>query len=168
MILLWNHITPIIDPSVYIAENAAIIGNVELLAGASIWFGASVRGDVAKIIVGENSNIQDNVSIHTSQNIEVRIGCGVTVGHNAVLHSCKIGDNSLIGMGAIVLDGAIVGKNCIVGAGALVTGGTRIPDGSMVLGSPAKVKRLLREDEIQANIQNAKEYLRISKLYQQK
>ena len=93
------------------------------------------------------------------------LGRGVTVGHNAVLHSCTIGDNTLIGMGAIVLDGAVIGKNCIVGAGALVTGGSVIPDGSMVLGSPAKIRRALREDEIDANAQNAREYLRLAAMY---
>lgn len=165
MIVTWNNSTPDIREGVYISENAAVIGKVTLHAGASVWFGASVRGDVADIIIGEHSNIQDNASVHTSENLPVVLGRGVTVGHNAVLHSCTIGDNTLIGMGAIVLDGAVIGKNCIVGAGALVTGGSVIPDGSMVLGSPAKIRRALREDEIDANAQNAREYLRLAAMY---
>lgn len=165
MIVTWNGISPEVEKDVYISENACVIGKVTLHAGASVWFGASVRGDVAEIIIGHESNIQDNVSVHTSEHLPVVLGRGVTVGHNAVLHSCTIGDNTLIGMGAIVLDGAVIGKNCIVGAGALVTGGSVIPDGSMVLGAPAKVRRALREDEIEANAHNAKEYLRLAAIY---
>lgn len=165
MVIAWNRISPEIHKSAYISENAAVIGKVTLHAGASVWFGASVRGDVADIIIGERSNIQDNASVHTSENLPVVLGRGVTVGHNAVLHSCTIGDNTLIGMGAIVLDGAVIGKNCIVGAGALVTGGSVIPDGSMVLGAPAKVRRALREDEIAANARNAEEYVRLAGVY---
>mgnify|MGYP004581902715 FL=1 len=165
MIMTWNGISPKIEENVYIAENAAVTGAVTLRAGANVWFGAALRGDVAEIIIGEDSNIQDNVSVHTSEGLPVTLGRGVTVGHNAVLHSCTVGDYSLIGMGAIVLDGAVIGKHCIVGAGALVTGGTVIPDGSMVLGAPAKVRRALREDEIAANRENAQEYLRLAALY---
>ena len=165
MVLAFNNIVPQIHNDTYISETASVIGDVILKEGASVWFGASVRGDVDQIIIGENSNVQDNASLHTSEHLPLTIGRGVTVGHNAVLHSCTIGDNSLIGMGAIVLDGAVIGKNCIVGAGALVTGGTIIPDNSMVLGAPAKIKRELTDSEISGNRDNANEYLRLSKLY---
>ncbi len=161
MILEFNGVLPIIDDSVYISENAAVIGNVTLKKGASIWFGASLRGDEGEIVIGENSNVQDNATLHNS----VVLGEGVTVGHNAIVHGCTVGDNSLIGMGATILDGAVIGKNCIIGAGALVTGGTVIPDGSLALGAPAKVKRELTDAEIEANAKNAEEYLHLSSLY---
>lgn len=165
MILEFNNIIPIIAEDTYIAPNACVIGDVVLGRGTSIWFSAVLRGDVEKITIGENTNIQDNASVHTSEHLPVVIGCGVTVGHNAVIHSCDIGDNTLIGMGAIVLDGAKIGKNCIIGAGALVRGGMEVPDGSMVLGMPAIVKRPLRDEEIFSNATNAKEYIRLSKIY---
>ena len=161
MILEFNGIAPIIDEDTYISETAAIVGNVKLEKGANIWFGAALRGDEAQITIGENSNVQDNATVHGM----VTVGRGVTVGHNAILHGCTVGDNSLIGMGATVLDGAVIGKNCIIGAGALVTGGTVIPDGSLALGAPAKVKRELVDAEIEANAKNAEEYLHLSSVY---
>ena len=165
MILSLNAVTPEVADGVYISENAAVIGRVKIMHGASVWFGASIRGDVDEIIIGENSNVQDNASLHTSEGMPLILGRGVTVGHNAVLHSCEIGDDSLIGMGAIVLDGAKIGRGCIIGAGALVTGGKVIPDGSLVLGSPAKVVRELTDAEINSNIKNAEEYIHLSSLY---
>ena len=161
MILTFNSISPIIDNDTYISETASVIGNVTLKKGASVWFGASLRGDEGEIVIGENSNVQDNATVHN----RTILGKGVTVGHNAIIHGCTIGDNSLIGMGATILDGASIGKNCIVGAGALVTGGTVIPDGSLVLGAPAKIKRELSDAEIEANAKNAEEYLHLSSLY---
>ena len=115
--------------------------------------------------MGENTNIQDNAVLHTTEGTPLVVGSGVTVGHSAILHSCTVGDNTLIGMGAIVLDGAVVGSNCIVGAGALVTGGTVIPDGSMAFGSPARVVRPLREDEIAHNRANAAAYAQRKEWY---
>lgn len=165
MILEFNNIQPKISEDSYIAPNASVIGDVVIERGASIWFTAVLRGDVEKITIGENSNIQDNVSVHTSEHLPVVIGRGVTIGHNAVIHSCEIGDNTLIGMGAVVLDGAKIGKNCIIGAGALVRGGMEVPHGSMVLGMPAVVKRSLREEEISTNIANAAEYVRLTQIY---
>lgn len=161
MILDFNGVSPIIDNDTYISETASIIGNVKLCKGASVWFGAALRGDEGEIIIGDNSNVQDNATVHNN----TVLGKGVTIGHNAIIHGCTIGDNSLIGMGAIILDGASIGKNCIVGAGALVTGGTVIPDGSLVLGAPAKIKRELSDTEIEANAKNAEEYLHLSSLY---
>lgn len=161
MILNFNGISPIIDEDTYISENAAIIGNVTLKKGANVWFGASIRGDEAEIVIGEDSNVQDNATVHG----KVVVGNGVTIGHNAIIHGCTVGDNSLIGMGATVLDGAIIGKNCIIGAGALVTGGTVISDGSLAIGAPARVKRPLSDAEIEANTKNAEEYLHLSSTY---
>ncbi|MBR5478861.1 MAG: gamma carbonic anhydrase family protein [Clostridia bacterium] len=161
MILDFNGVSPIIDEDTYISENASIIGSVTLKKGANIWFSAVLRGDEAEIVIGEDSNVQDNATVHG----KVTVGKGVTVGHNAILHGCTVGDNSLIGMGATVLDGAVIGKNCIIGAGALVTGGTVIPDGSLALGAPAKVKRELSDTEVEANSKNAREYLHLSALY---
>jgi len=161
MFLDFNGVSPIIHDDTYISETAVIIGCVKLGKGSSIWFGATLRGDESEITIGENSNIQDNATVHG----KVIVGDGVTVGHNAILHGCTVGDNSLIGMGAIVLDGAIIGKNCIVGAGAVVTGGTVIPDGCLALGAPAKVKRELTDAEIEANFKNAEEYLHLSSVY---
>ncbi len=161
MVLNFKDKKPAVSESVYISENAAVIGDVTLSDGVSIWFSATLRGDEGKIIIGENSNVQDNACIHSN----TVVGKGVTVGHNAILHGCKIGDNSLIGMGAIVLDGAEIGENCIIGAGALVTGRTVIPSGSLVLGSPAKVKREVTDEEVLANAKNAEEYVSLAKEY---
>ncbi len=161
MISNFKDKTPEISEGVYISDNAAVIGDVRVSKDASIWFSATLRGDEGKITIGEASNVQDNACIHSN----TTLGRGVTVGHNAILHGCEIGDNTLIGMGAIVLDGAVVGENCIIGAGALVTGRTVIPAGSLVLGSPAKVKREITPDEISANAHNAEEYVSLAKAY---
>ncbi|MBE7063149.1 MAG: gamma carbonic anhydrase family protein [Ruminococcaceae bacterium] len=145
----------------FIAQGAVVCGDVTLGNNVSIWYNAVVRGDMAPITIGDETNIQECCVLHVSEDIPLVLGKGVTVGHGAILHSCTIGDNSLIGMGAIVLDGAKIGKNCIIGAGALVTGGTEIPDGSLVIGSPAKVKREMRPEEIEANQKNAEEYVHL-------
>jgi len=144
---------------IFIADGAKITGDVSLADGVSVWYNAVLRGDVAKISVGKNTNVQDCCVIHCEQNVPVLIDEGVSVGHGAILHSCTVGKNSLIGMGAIVLNNAKIGQNCIVGAGAVVTQGTIIPDGSMYLGCPAKFVRFLTESEIEANRANALHYL---------
>ena len=162
MVLAFNNIVPQIHNDTYISETASVIGDVILKEGASVWFGASVRGDVDQIIIGENSNVQDNASLHTSEHLPLTIGRGVTVGHNAVLHSCTIGDNSLIGMGAIVLDGAKLGDYCMVGAGAVVTGKTDAPAGSLLLGNPARIVRELTEKERQGIERNAVHYIEMA------
>lgn len=150
---------PVVPPrSTMIFPHATVIGDVTLGENCSVWFGAVLRADENQIRIGDDTNIQDNAVIHTNPNTPTILGNGVTVGHGAILHSCTVGDNSLIGMGAIVLDGAVIGKNCIVGAGALVTGRTVIPDSSMVLGSPAKVKRALTHEEVEQNRRNALAY----------
>lgn len=154
-----------ISPSVYIAPGAVVLGNVTIGENASVWFHATVRADRERILIGSDSNIQDNCVIHVDEGFPVLIGNGVTVGHGAILHGCKIGDNSLIGMGAIVLNGAVIGKNCIIGAGALITQNTIIPDGSLVIGNPGKVSRMLTEKEILQNKENALHYVNEAQNY---
>ena len=142
------------DENVLIAEGAAVTGDVTLGRGVNIWYYAVLRGDWGPIEVGENTNIQDHCLLHE----ETRIGRGCTVGHGAILHSCTIGDETLVGMGAIILNGAVIGSHCIVGAGALVTQHTVIPDGALVYGSPARVKGRLDESAIEDIRQNAEDY----------
>jgi len=150
-----------INEKAYITKTAVIEGDVSIEENVSIWYGAVLRGDLAPIKVGKNSNVQENSVLHVDENCPVVIGENVTIGHGAIIHGCTIGDNSLIGMGAIILNGANIGKNCIIGAGALVTGNTQIPDNSLVIGSPAKVKREVTEDEIRGNLHNAEEYVKL-------
>ncbi len=139
---------PVIADTCFIAETADVVGRVTIGENSSVWFGAVVRADVNEAIIGKNCNIQDNAVLHQSALYPVVLKDNVTVGHSAIVHACVVGDNVLVGMGAIILDGAEIGENCIIGANALITGGTKIPAGSMVLGSPAKVVRSLTEEEI--------------------
>lgn len=148
---------------VYIAQSADITGDVKLEKDSSVWYQAVLRADHDSISVGRGTNIQDGCVLHVDEGYPVQIGEYVTVGHGAILHGCSVGNNSLIGMGAIVLNGAVVGKNCIIGAGALVTQGTVIPDGMMALGSPAKVRRPLSEEEIRENEKSAMDYIACAK-----
>ena len=143
------------DDDVLIAEGAAVVGDVTLAKGVSVWYNAAIRGDQGPITVGENTNIQECAVVHQTSTI----GAGCTIGHGAIVHGCRVGDNTLIGMGAIILTGAEIGRDCLVGAGALVTGKMRVPDGSLVLGNPAKVIRPLTEAEIQGNRDSMEEYL---------
>ena len=145
----------------FVADGAKIVGDVTLGNNASVWYNAVLRGDVCKIVIGDDSNVQDCCVVHGSQNSDVIVGKGVTIGHGAILHGCKVGDNSLIGMGAIVLDDVVVGKNCIVGAGAVVTKGTVVPDNSIFLGCPAKCVGMLTDEQIESNRQNALHYVHI-------
>lgn len=156
---------PQIHPDTFIAPGAAVYGDVTIEKDCSIWFHATVRGERAGIQIGEGSNIQDNCVVHVDPGQQVEIGHSVTVGHSAVIHGCKIGDNTLVGMGAILLNGAVVGKNCIIGAGALITRNTIIPDNSLVIGSPARVKRAVTDGEIAANRENALHYVQEGKEY---
>ena len=139
---------PVIGERVFLAEGARLIGNVTIGNDSSVFYNAVLRADLSSIVVGERTNIQDNVSVHLSLDQGVVIGNEVTVGHNAILHACTIDDNVLIGMGAIVMDGAHIKKNCVVGAGAIVTQGKEFPENSLVVGSPARVVRELTVDEI--------------------
>lgn len=145
--------------NVFIAPGAIVLGDVTVGEDVGIWYHATVRGDRAAIVIGNRSNVQDNAVVHVDEGHGVSIGENVTIGHSAIIHGCSIGDNSLIGMGAIIMNGAQIGKNCIVGAGALVTQNTIVPDNSLVLGNPAKVKREVTEEEVAASLRNAQGYV---------
>ena len=148
LILPYRGVTPKLAPSVYLAETAVITGDVEIGEESSVWFGAVIRGDNEPIQIGEDTNVQEHTVMHTDPGFPVSIGTGCTIGHKAMLHGCTIGDNSLIGMGAIVLNGAKIGRNSLVGAGALVTEGKEFPDGSLIVGAPAKAVRSLNDNAI--------------------
>ena len=157
---------PRLGRGVFVAPTAAVVGDVTLGDGASVWYGASLRGDVHWIEVGPGSNVQDCATVHVSRGTHpCRIGSGVTVGHNAVVHGCTVEDDVLVGMGAVVLDGAVIGAGSIVGAGALVTMNTVVPPRSLVLGSPARVMRALTDEEVGRNRANAAHYVRMSRMY---
>ena len=143
------------DGNVFIADTAVVVGDVTLGKGVSVWFQAVIRGDEGPITVGENSNVQDGAILHS----ETHIGNNCTIGHGAIVHGCTVGDDTLIGMGSILLNGARIGKHCLVGAGALVTGKMDAPDGSLILGSPAKVVRPLTEAEREDNRHSVEFYL---------
>jgi carbonic anhydrase/acetyltransferase-like protein (isoleucine patch superfamily) len=134
-------------PQSWVAPNATLVGKIRLDAGANVWFGAVLRGDNELIHIGENSNVQDGSVMHTDMGYPLTLGTGVTVGHNAMLHGCSVGDYSLVGINAVVLNGAKIGKYCIIGANTLIAEGKEIPDGSLVVGSPGKVVRELTEQQ---------------------
>ncbi|NIB44277.1 gamma carbonic anhydrase family protein [Pseudomaricurvus alkylphenolicus] len=142
----------------FVAPTATVVGSVELAEGSSVWFGAVLRGDCEQLSVGKNSNVQDGAVLHADPGFPLQIGEGVTIGHNATVHGCVVGQNSLIGINAVVLNGARIGNNCLIGASALVPEGMEIPDGSLVLGAPAKVKRSLSEKEIEGLKLSAQHY----------
>ncbi len=144
---------------IFIADGAKVIGDVTFGKRVGVWYNAVIRGDAERIVIGDDSNIQDNCTLHTDKDHPIHIGNGVSVGHNAIVHGCTIGDNSVIGMGSILLNGAVVGKNCIIGAGALVTGKTVIPDNSIAVGNPARFLRKMTAAEIEANRENAAHYV---------
>ncbi|MGQ9801712.1 MAG: gamma carbonic anhydrase family protein [Candidatus Saccharicenans sp.] len=148
----------IIHPETFVADKAVVIGRVVLKKGASVWYNAVLRADFADIVIGEYSNIQDNCVLHVDYDTPTVLGDYVTVGHGAILHACKIGDNTLIGMGAVVLDRAIIPGNCLVAAGALVPPGKTFPEGTLILGYPAKVARSLTLEEIQHLREHALSY----------
>ena len=143
----------------YLAPNATVVGDVILGKDASIWYGAVLRGDSGAIIVGDETNIQENCVLHE----KTTLGKQCTVGHGAILHGCVLGDRCLVGMGAIVLDGAVLGDGCLVGAGALVTGKTNAPAGSLLLGSPAKVVKEISEAQKEGNLHSAQHYIDLAK-----
>lgn len=146
------------DGDYWVAPNANVIGKIHLNTGASVWFGATLRGDNEWIDIGAGSNVQENSVLHTDIGFPLTIGRNCTIGHKAILHGCTIGDQSLIGMGAIVLNGAQIGRNCLIGAGALITEGKIIPDNSLVVGAPGKVVRSLTEAEIEGLLASATGY----------
>ena len=152
-------VSPSIPASAWIADSAQVMGNVELGNDVSIWYGAVLRGDTEVMRIGRGSNIQDGSVLHADIGKPLVVGEGVTVGHMVMLHGCTVGDGSLIGIGAVVLNGAKIGKNCLVGARALVTEGKEFPDGSMILGSPAKVVRPLTPEQIAGLHASAQHYV---------
>ena len=161
------------DDNFWIAPNASVIGEVNLERDVSIWFNAILRADNEPITIGEGSNVQDGAIIHTDPGYACNIGKKVTVGHMAMLHGCSIGDGSLIGIGSVVLNGAKIGKNCIIGSKALVTEGMEVPDGSMVLGIPGKIKKTLTDEEqsvvplgAEHYINNYKKYKRLAQYHE--
>lgn len=151
--------TPSIAESAWVADSAQVMGDVTLGEGASVWFGAIARGDSDRIVVGAGSNIQDGSVLHADDGLPLVVGERVTVGHQVMLHGCTIGDESLIGIGAIVLNGVKIGKHCLVGAGSLVTEGKEFPDGSMIIGSPARVVRQLTPEQIEGLRKSAQHYM---------
>ncbi len=159
-----NEQVPVVHPTCYIHKSAILIGDVALGENVSVWPCAVLRGDIAPITVGENSNIQENACIHVNYDCPAVIGKGVSIGHGAVVHGSKIGDNCLVGMNAVVMESEI-GPNCIVGAGAVVPAGKNIPAGSLVMGIPAKVVRKLEEDEVNGILKNARDYTQSIRTY---
>ncbi|TNF61672.1 MAG: gamma carbonic anhydrase family protein [Burkholderiales bacterium] len=158
-------VSPRLHESAWVADSAQVMGNVELAAETSVWFGATLRGDTETITVGKGSNIQDGSVLHADVGYPLTVGENVTVGHMVMLHGCTIGDESLIGIGAVVLNGARIGRNCIVAAGALVTEGKSFPDGSMIMGSPAKVVRELGPEQIEGVRRSAHHYIENAERY---
>ncbi len=152
-----------IDRDAFIAESADVMGNISIGKGSSIWYGAVARGDMNYIKIGQFTNIQDNATVHVDTNFPTLLGDYVTVGHNAIIHGCEIGDNTLIGMGSIILNGAKIGKNCIIGAGSLITEGAIIADNSLVIGSPGKVRREISDKEVKSIRENAEIYVKLWK-----
>lgn len=152
----------------FVASDADLIGDVVLEEDSSIWFHAVLRGDHDRIYIGRGSNIQDGCILHADEGFPVEVGADVTVGHGAIVHGCKIGDGTLVGMGAIILNGAQIGRNCVIGAGTLVTQGTVVPDNMLVIGSPGKVKREVTETEIRENLKNTMDYVKLGREYREK
>ncbi|HIW59445.1 MAG TPA: gamma carbonic anhydrase family protein [Candidatus Anaerobutyricum avicola] len=156
-----------IQGNAWVAEGAVVIGNVTVGDESSVWYNAVIRGDMAPVVIGCGSNVQDGVVVHTDKDFPCKVGNSVTVGHNAILHGCTIGHNTVIGMGSIVMNGAKIGEDCIIGAGSLVTEGTEIPDGMLAFGSPARVIRPLTEEEKKHNETSAITYILTKNLQQQ-
>ena len=165
MIMDFEGVKPKINENTYISESVDIIGKVEIEDNVNIWFGTRLRADMNKIVVGANTNIQENSVVHVDINSPCIIGKNVTIGHGTIIHGCSISDNVLVGMGSIILNNAKIGKNTIIGAGSLVTQGKEFPEGVLILGNPAKVIRQLTEAEIESIQRSADNYVSLSKKY---
>ena len=164
----FHEIWPKISDSAFVAASADLIGRVSLFAESSIWYNTTLRGDINEIVIGPRSNVQDNAVIHLADDFGCYVGELVTVGHSAILHACEVKDEVLVGMGACVLDGAVIGSRSIIGANSLVTGGMIIPEGSLVLGSPARVVKTLDLKD-QQNIKSwAEKYVRNSRIFKER
>lgn len=159
MIIHYKEKKPFVHESAFVAPTAVIIGDCTIGEESSVWFGAVLRGDTENIVIGQGSNIQDNCTIHPEYDYPVEIGNHVTVGHNCILHGCRVKDHALIGMGAIILNGAVIEENVIVAAGSLVPQNKVIPKNSLAMGSPAKVIRSLTQEELGELMENATEYI---------
>jgi carbonic anhydrase/acetyltransferase-like protein (isoleucine patch superfamily) len=158
-------LAPQLGEGAWVADSAQVIGDVQLAEGASVWFGAILRGDNERLTIGKGSNVQDGSVLHSDPGFPLTLGENVTVGHQVMLHGCTVGDGTLIGIQAVVLNGAKIGRNCIVGAGALVTEGKEFPDGSMILGAPAKVVRELNAEQRSSGTRAAQHYVANAKRY---
>lgn len=165
MVMDFEGVNPIISENTYISESVDIIGNVQVEDNVNIWFGTRLRGDMNKIVIGKNSNIQENSVVHVDINSPCIIGKNVTIGHGAIIHGCNISDNVLIGMGSIILNDAKIGKNTIIGAGSLITQGKSFQEGVLILGNPAKVVRELTDAEIESIQRSADNYVKLSEKY---
>jgi carbonic anhydrase/acetyltransferase-like protein (isoleucine patch superfamily) len=159
--------SPKIDPEASVFPSAVIAGDVTLEAKVNVWYNATVRGDMAPVLIKENTNIQDNAVVHTNTNLPTTIGKNVTVGHSAIVHAATVHDNALIGMGSIILDGAVIGEGSLVGAGAVVPPGKKVPPNSLVVGNPMKIVRELSKQEQEGIRENAMEYLRLTANYEE-
>ena len=167
MIITCKGKTPKIADDVFVAENAVIIGDVEIGPGSSVWFGAVIRGDNDSIRIGRNSNVQDNCTLHSDEGDPITIGDNVTIGHNAVVHGCTLDDNVLVGRNSTVLNGAHIRRNSLIGAGAMVKGNSDFPEGSMIVGAPAIVKSPVKQATVDLIADSAQEYVDLSKIYRQ-
>ncbi len=169
MILDFNGKKPKIDKTAFVAPTADIIGDVEIGENSSVWFGSVLRGDLHYIKIGRNSNVQDNCVMHgTINKYPTVVGKNVSIGHNAIVHGCEVGDNCIIGMGSIILEGAKIGKLCIIGAGAVVKEGEKIPDKSLVVGVPARVVKKLDKSQLKRIDDNWREYVKLKEVYMNK
>lgn len=164
----YDTLIPVIHAETFVAEDATVIGDVTLEQGVSVWPQAVLRGDNEQIVIGQHSNIQEGAVLHADPGFALTVGAGVTVGHQAMLHGCTIGDGALIGIQAVVLNGAVIGKNCLVGAGAIVTEGKVFPDNSLIIGAPAKVLRELSPEAIASMHRNAADYVTKGQAYREK
>lgn len=162
--LLPGH-QPAVAKSAFIAPGATVIGAVELGEESSVWYGAVLRGDINRVVIGAQSNVQDLSVLHVSDDFAAVVGERVTIGHRAIVHACTVGDEVLVGMGAIILDGAEIGPRCIIAAGALVTKGARIPEGALVVGAPGRIVRTLSLEEQRSNAALAMKYVEVSRRY---
>ena len=159
--------TPQIHPTAFVAPNVTVMGNVIVGAQSSLFFGAVLRAEIESVVIGARTNIQDNCILHIDADFPLTVGDDCTIGHGAILPGCTIGDNTLVGMGAIVLNGAVVGRDCIIGAGALIPQGAVIPDGSLVVGTPGKVRRAVTEEEKASSLDTARRYMAEAEEYKE-
>ena len=164
----FGDLKPVIDPSVFIAAEATVVGDVILAEGASVWHGVVIRGDSARISVGKGSNVQDGAVLHADEGVPLTIGDNVTVGHQAMLHGCTIGEGTLVGIQAVVLNNAVIGRNCLIGAGAVITEGKQFPDNSLIVGAPARVVREMTPEQVVKVGENAKHYAAHQREYRSK